>query len=82
MLRDAAYIFHLTAFGADGFASAHIQDAMGFYTNTMQAFATMAETGVAPLQRDQTLEVIAILEAGNRSAERGERVKLAEIRGS
>jgi predicted dehydrogenase len=81
-LRDAAYIFHLTAFGADGFASAHVQDAMGFYTNTMQAFATMAETGVAPLQRDQTLEVIAILEAGNRSAERGERVELAEIRGS
>ncbi|MBA2247324.1 MAG: Gfo/Idh/MocA family oxidoreductase [Chloroflexia bacterium] len=79
-LRDAAYVFHLTAFGADGFTSVHVQDAMGFYTNTMRAFATMAETGVAPLHREQTLEVIAILEAGNRSAERGERVELMEIR--
>ncbi len=79
-LRDAAYVFHLTAFGADGFASVHVEDAIGFYTNTMQAFATMATTGVSPLRREQTLEVIAILEAGNRSAERGARVDLAEVR--
>ncbi len=79
-LRDAAYVFHLTAFGADGFTTVHVEDAIGFYTNTMRAFATMAETGIAPLRREQTLEVIAILEAGNRSAERGERVELAEIR--
>lgn len=81
-LRDAAYVFHLTAFGADGFTSVHVQDMMGFYTNTMQAFATMAGTGVSPLPREQTLEVIAILEAGNRSAERGGRVALSEVRRS
>lgn len=81
-LRDAAYVFHLTAFGADGFASVHVEDAMGFYSNTMQAFATMAGTGVSPLRREQTLEVIAILEAGNRSAERGERVAVSGIRES
>lgn len=81
-LRDAAYVFHLTAFGAEGFTSVHVEDAMGFYTNTMSAFATMAETGVAPLRRDQTLEVIAILEAGNRSAERSGPVDLREIRGA
>ena len=79
-LRDAAYVFHLTAFGADCHTSVHVQDAMGFYTNTMRAFATMAETGVSPLRREQTLEVIAILEAGNRSAERGTSVALSEIR--
>lgn len=81
-LRDAAYVFHLTAFGAEGFTSVHVEDAMGFYTNTMRAFATMAETGVAPLRRNQTLEVIAILEAGNRSAERSGPVDLREIRGA
>lgn len=81
-LRDASYVFHVTAFGADGFTSVHVKDSMGFYTNTMRAFATMAETGVSPLTRDQTLEVIAVLEAGNRSAESGKRVELGEVRGT
>jgi predicted dehydrogenase len=78
-LRDAAYVFHLTAYGADGWTSVQVSDFDGFYTNTMRAVVQMVETGTAPLSREQTLEVLAILEAGNRSAETGERVALADI---
>lgn len=80
-LRDAAYVFHLTAYGAAGHASMEVQDALGFYTNTMQKFAEMVRTGSAPIPASQTLDVLAILEAGNRSAERGETVDISEITG-
>lgn len=80
-LRDAAYVFHLTAFGADGFTSVEVTDSSGFYTNTMREVVRMVETGTSPLGREQTLEVLAILEAGNRSAHTGARVDLTGIRG-
>jgi predicted dehydrogenase len=80
-LRDAAYVFHLTAFGADGFKSVEVTDSSGFYTNTMREVVRMVETGTSPLGREQTLEVLAILEAGNRSAHTGARVDLTGIRG-
>jgi predicted dehydrogenase len=81
-LRDAAYVFHLTAYGADGWTSVQVADFNGFYTNTMREVVRMVETGRPSLTREQTLEVLAILEAGTRSAETGQRVDLAEIRGS
>lgn len=81
-LRDAAYVFHLTAYGADGHASMEVKDALGFYTNTMKAFAEMVRTGTAPIPATQTLDVLAILEAGNRSAERGVAVEISEITGA
>jgi predicted dehydrogenase len=81
-LRDAAYVFHLTAYGADGHASMEIQDALGFYTGEMRAFAEMARTGMPPIPSARTLDVLAILEAGNRSAERGAAVEIAEITGA
>ncbi len=81
-LRDAAYVFHLTAYGADGWTSVQISDFNGFYTNTMQEVVKMVETGAPSLSREQTLEVLAILEAGNRSAETGQRVPLSEVSGS
>lgn len=80
-LRDAAYVFHLTAYGAEGHASMEVKDALGFYTNTMRKFAEMVRTGTAPIPASQTLDVLAILEAGNRSAERGEAVDIGEITG-
>jgi predicted dehydrogenase len=79
-LRDAKYIFDLTAYGADGRASFQVVDAAGFYTNTMRQVLAMAQTGRSPLAPEQTLEVLAILTAGNRSAETGERVALDEVR--
>lgn len=81
-LRDAAYGFHLTAYGADGFTSVQVSDFSGFYTNTMRQVVKMVETGTPPLSREQTLEVLAILEAGTRSAESGGRVDLTDIQGS
>lgn len=79
-LRDAAYVFHLTAYGADGWTSVEVADFSGFYTNTMREVVRMVETGTSPLGREQTLEVLAILEAGNRSAATGERIPLSDIR--
>jgi predicted dehydrogenase len=80
-LRDAAYVFHLTAYGANGHASMEVSDALGFYTNTMRRFAEMVDSGTAPIPASQTLDVLAILEAGERSAARGEAIEISEITG-
>lgn len=81
-LRDAAYTFHITAYGADGLAAMEVKDMPGFYANTMRELVRMVETRRAPLTREQTLDVLAILHAGNRSAETGGRVMVDEIRGA
>lgn len=80
-LRDAAYVFHLTAYGADGHASMEVEDALGFYTGEMRAFAEMVRTGTPPIPASRTLDVLAILEAGNRAAERGEAIEIREVTG-
>jgi predicted dehydrogenase len=59
-----------------------VEDALGFYTGEMRAFAEMVRTGASPVPASRTLDVLAILEAGNRSAERGEAVEIAEITGA
>lgn len=81
-LRDAGYLFHLSAFGTDGHTSFDVRDAMGFYTNEMRAFVHMIETGIPPLRREQTLDVMAILHAGNRSVESGRTIMIQEIAGA
>ena len=81
-LRDAAYTFHITAYGSDGLAAMEVKDMPGFYANTMREVVRMVETKRAPLTREQTLDVMAILHAGNRSAETGGRVMIDEIRGA
>lgn len=80
-LRDAAYLFQITAYGANGWTQAEITDAAGFYRNTMAAVLRMAQTSRAPIRREETLEILAILHAGLRSAETGGAVELAAIRG-
>jgi predicted dehydrogenase len=70
-LRDAAYVFELHAYGEHGHHSFEVSDHAAFYANTMREVVTMAETGVSPLRPEQTLEVLAILHAGVRSAETG-----------
>ena len=80
-LRDAAYVFHLTAYGAEGHASMEIEDALGFYTGEMRAFAEMVRTGNPPVPAERTLDVLAILEAGERSAELNRAVEIVEIAG-
>lgn len=81
-LRDAGYLFHCSVFGDKGHTSFDVNDSMGFYTNEMREFVRMVETKRSPLRREQTLDVMAILHAGNRSAETGQRVLISEITGA
>lgn len=78
-LRDAAYGFHLTVYGAEGMASCAVSDHDAFYTRLMAAVLEMARTGVSPLGREQTLEVLAVLAAGERSAGTGGPVALVDV---
>ncbi|HVX45731.1 MAG TPA: Gfo/Idh/MocA family oxidoreductase [Mycobacteriales bacterium] len=78
-LRDSVYAFHVNAYGADGFARAEITDSAGFYAGTMAAFVEMTRTGTPPVGRADTIEVLSILAAGQRSAETGDRVELDPI---
>lgn len=81
-LRDAGYLFHTTVYGENGHLEFSVDDAMGFYTNEMKAFVTMVETREMPLRREQTLAVMAILHAGNKSADEGRKVMISEITGA
>lgn len=81
-LRDAGYLFHCLVIGDKGHTSFDVNDAMGFYSNEMREFVQMIETKRSPLTREQTLDVMAILHAGNRSAELGRRVLISEITGA
>lgn len=81
-LRDAGYLFHCSVFGEKGHTSFDVNDAIGFYSNEMREFVKMVKTGTSPLTREQTLDVLAILHTGNRSAETGQRVLISEITGA
>lgn len=81
-LRDAGYLFHVNVYGEKGHLDFSVDDFMGFYTNEMKAFAEMVETREMPLRREQTLAVMAILHAGNLSAEEGRKVMISEITGA
>ena len=79
-LRDAAYCFHLTAYGANGLHAVQISDSNGFYGAQMRAAVAMARTGKPPIEPQETLELLAVLRAGVLSAERGgARVTVASV---
>lgn len=79
-LRDAAYRFHLTAYGKDGLHAVRIQDFDGFYGGQVRSAVEMARTGNPPIAPAETLELLAVLRAGVLSAERdGARVSVAEV---
>jgi predicted dehydrogenase len=81
-LRDAGYLFHITVYGEKGHLDFSVDDYMGFYTNEMKAFTRMVETRQMPLRREQTLAVMSILHAGNKSADEGRKVMISEITGA
>jgi len=81
-LRDASYVFELTAYGANGHFSFTVDDASGFYTNTMRQVVRMIETGQSPLAAAQTLEVLGILQAGVQSGETQATIALIDITGA
>jgi virulence factor len=78
-LRDARYIFHLVVYGANGWTECEVIDANGFYARMMAAVLETVHTGRAPVSRAETLEVLAVLHAGERSAATRERVALADV---
>ena len=78
-LRDASYVFHLTVYGADGWTQCEVVDHEAFYRGAMAAVLEMVRTGRAPVTRQQTLDVLGVLEAGVRSAETGQRVYLRDV---
>ena len=80
-LRDAGYLFKVAVYGEHGSYSFSVDDGMGFYTNEMAAFVEMIRTGRPPVTREQTLDVLAILHAGLRSADEGRTVRIDEITG-
>lgn len=81
-LRDAAYAFHITMYGAKGHHDLLVADFDAFYTGQVVAAAEMARTGTPPIQPDETIELLAVLRAGVLSAERdGARVTIAEVLG-
>ncbi|MBA2278535.1 MAG: Gfo/Idh/MocA family oxidoreductase [Chloroflexia bacterium] len=80
-LRDAGYLFQLTCYGEHGWDRTEIEDVDGFYRATIAAVLRMIATGRAPIKREETLEILAILHAGLRSAETGAPVELATIQG-
>jgi virulence factor len=78
-LRDSHAPFHVTAYGADGVAETDVSNYSGFYSNTIRAAVRMAETRSAQVPREVTVEVLAILAAGQRSAQTGAAVQLDEV---
>ncbi len=78
-LRDAAYVFYASAFGESGHAQVEVTDADGFYAGAMSAAVQMAVSGTSPVGRADTLEVLAILTAGQRSALIDGPVQIADV---
>ncbi|MCP2329458.1 putative dehydrogenase [Hamadaea flava] len=79
-LRDAKNSFVLSLHGEHGWLTVETLDATAFYRGQMAATVHMARTGVPPVTAAETLEVLAVLRAGEVSAERGgSRVALAEV---
>lgn len=79
-LRDSAYVFHIVVYGAAGMAEAMISDYDHMFAGTVAAAVEMARTGTSPVSREETLEVMRVLDAGHRSAEAGGPVPVDDTR--
>ncbi len=80
VLRDATCGFHLTVHARKGRHSIAIEDADAYYTGQLRAVVEMVRTGVSPVPPTETLEILAVLRAGELSAEAdGARVQLADV---
>jgi predicted dehydrogenase len=78
-LRDASHRYILTFYGRDGWLSVETSDSAAFYRRELEAAVAMAASGVPPVPATETLELLAVLRAGEISAERGgARVAVAE----
>ncbi len=80
LLHTTPSLYHGAVFGAEGWGEVHIQDATGFYAETLTQVIRMADSGEPPFPIDWSVEVMAILAALVQSAAEGGRtVPLSEV---
>jgi predicted dehydrogenase len=79
--RGGKSTYGLTVFGSNGTASPEVYSGgNGGYRRLITEVVTFFQTGVAPVSPDDTLEVLAFMEAADESKRRGGTpVKLAEV---
>jgi len=66
-----AYTLEVSVHGTKGHVRIPIADSAGFYTNMLSAFLDMVETGQAPVQPEETLEIIEALVLAKQSVAEG-----------
>lgn len=74
--QDTAYTFRMTLLGESGSVQLEINDSAAYYRNLVAAFVEMVRTGVEPIPHASMLEIIRVLDAGVKSRETGEEVRL------
>lgn len=78
MLGNASYVFHLAAFGKDGWQHLAVDSSTSYYEG-MKVILRTLRGGEWPLTREQLLEPIRILTAVNRSLDENREIVLSEI---
>jgi predicted dehydrogenase len=80
VLADAAYVFQLTAYGADAWARLDRPgDPDDTYASLMTAVVGMVRERRAPIDPRETIEILAVLHAGVRAFETGGLVRLSDV---
>lgn len=80
VLRDAYYTFTAAVYGTEGWASVEVTRNYEFYRAEFAAAAEMARSGVPPVSKAQTMDVLRLLHAGIRSQDLGRAVDVEELR--
>lgn len=78
LLGKAAYVFHVSAFGTEGYQDFLVDSSTAYYDG-MQMFVETMRTGKWPFTPDQLLEPVKILAAIDRSLAEKRTVLLSEI---
>ncbi|HJN18105.1 MAG TPA: Gfo/Idh/MocA family oxidoreductase [Armatimonadota bacterium] len=65
------YVFEAVFYGAAGHCCIEVNDAGYFYQNMLRAFVNLVETGEEAVPPEDTLEIIRILAAAEKSLEQG-----------
>jgi len=75
-IREGARAYGVVVFGTEAVQSAHVKaDYRGLLTEIVKFF----ETGVSPVPMEETLEILAFMEAADLSKKTGLSVRLAEL---
>lgn len=77
-LGDAAYVFHMLAFGKQGWVGRPL-DASTCYRDGLETVLSMVRSGTKPLSREELLEPVLVLAGVERSLKLGQMVKIADI---